>query len=105
MTEASEAEPKLPKLSYVHSVKYNLGEPMNVYELPNRSGIPLTDEQRAARHEALTGVPTTTATLPPRGARKATLQAENSIIWWILILVHAGLIAGEIYLAHKAGLI
>ena len=78
---------------------------MNVYETPNRSGVPLTDEQRAARHEALTGVPTTPATLPPRGTRKATLQAENSTLWWILILAHVGLIAGEIYIAHKAGLI
>ena len=62
-------------------------------------GQPRTEEERRVVHKALTGeeVP------PPRGARRAQAAIENPTIFWILIALHGALIAGEIYIAYRAG--
>lgn len=65
-------------------------------------GVPLTEEQRAARHYALTGetVP------PPRGtgrAQTARLSGEAKSLFWIAILFDIGAIAVTLYAAWKEG--
>ena len=85
---------------------------MNYYNIPpippdpDRFGVPLTEEQRTIRHEALTGEPTP----PPRGTRKAKARIakagieENNNLFLLLILLTGGLLAGEIYIAWKSGI-
>lgn len=66
-----------------------------------RYGEPLTEEERTARHYALTGesIP------PPRGTGRLQNPGDpnDSLLFWILVLAHAGLIAFEVYLAWKMG--
>lgn len=64
-----------------------------------RQGMPLTEEERQARHMALTGEPTP----PPRGTGRAALSVESSTLFWITILAHLGLIGVELWIARKQG--
>jgi hypothetical protein len=81
---------------------------LNVYDLDapapvaGRGGYPLTEEERQARHQALTGE----AVPPPRGTRrvaKASANSSNSTLFWILLAGTGALIIGEVFLAHKQG--